>query len=735
MGLVTDLSPHLVKRALVSLGAELTYREQLFARKKVKDLLELEKTGDPETPPSLVIVVDEFAALVQEVPDFVNGVVNVAQRGRSLGLHLVLATQRPTGVIKDNLRANTNLRLALRMADEGDSADVLGSPEAAHIDSALPGRAVSKTGPGQLVPFQAAYVGGHTTSGHRHPDVSIDELTIGSGRDWRAPESAAVPADADHGPTDIVRITNTIRHASTLAQLPPPRRPWLDELATVYDLSRLPTNRRDDQLVFGVVDEPAYQRQSTAVFYPDRDGNLAVFGTGGSGKSTALRSFAVAAALTARGGPCQVYGLDFSSRGLEMLAELPHVGSIITGDQPDRVRRLLRTLMATAEDRARRYAAVRAGTITEYRRIAAQPHEARILVLLDGFSGFRQQYEMLDGGKWWDAFATLAADSRPLGIHVILTADRPTALPARLNSVVQRRLTLRLADDNEYMLAGVERGILTPESPPGRALMSHAELHVAVFGGSPGITAQAQAITHLAASMRRQQVAAAASVEQLPEIVRLSELPATADRRPVIGVADDNLGPVGFRPEGVFLISGPPGSGRTTAVATVVLALGRADPTAVPVFFGSKRSPLIGLGTWQQVGTDPAEIAEAAAKLEQVVSRDSAPGVRVAVVIEGIADFLGGPADMPLAAMIKTLVNHGHLVITEAETSALGQSWPLLNAAKSARSGLALQPEQADGLLVYKTEFPKSRRSEFPAGRGLLVENGHVRLAQIAIPE
>ena len=439
VGLVTDLSPPLVRRALVSLGAELTYREHLFARKKVKDLLELEQTGDPDTPPSLVIVVDEFAALVQEVPDFVNGVVNVAQRGRSLGLHLVLATQRPR-VIKDNLRANTNLRLALRMADEADSLDVLGSPEAAHIDPALPGRAVSKTGPGPLVPFQAAYVGGWTTSGHRRPDVLIEELVIGTGRPWRAPEPAAAAVDAGHGPTNIVRITDNIRRASARAQLPPPRRPWLDELATAYDLSRLPTHRRDDELVFGVVDEPEYQRQTTAVFYPDRDGNLAIYGTGGSGKSTALRSFAIAAALTARGGPCQVYGLDFSSRGLEMLAELPHVGSVIPGDEHDRLRRLLRTLMAAADDRARRYAAVRAGTITEYRRIAGQSHEPRILILIDGFSAFRQQYEMLDGGKWFDALTALAADGRPLGIHVILTADRPAALPPRLNSVIQRRL-------------------------------------------------------------------------------------------------------------------------------------------------------------------------------------------------------------------------------------------------------------------------------------------------------
>ena len=448
VGLVTDLSPHLVRRALVSLAAELTYREHLFDQKKVKDLRELEQAGDPDTPPSLVIVVDEFAALVREVPDFVDGVVNVAQRGRSLGLHLVLATQRPAGVIKDNLRANTNLRLALRMADESDSLDVLDSPEAAHIDTALPGRAVSKTGPGRLVPFQSAYVGGWTTSGHRRPDVSVEELVIGAGRNWPAPEPAAATAQAGYGPTDIVRITGTIRRASSLAQLAPPRRPWLDELAAVYDLARLPTRRRDDELVFGVVDEPANQRQVTAAFYPDRDGNLAIYGTGGAGKSTVLRSFAIAAALTVRGGPCQVYGLDFGSRGLEMLAELPHVGSIIPGDEHDRVRRLLRTLTATADDRARRYAAVRAGTITEYRRIAGLPHEPRILLLLDGFSAFRQQYEALDGGKWFDALTALAADGRPLGIHVILTADRLAALPARLSSLIQRRLTLRLADDN-----------------------------------------------------------------------------------------------------------------------------------------------------------------------------------------------------------------------------------------------------------------------------------------------
>ena len=232
----------------------------------------------------------------------------------------------------------------------------------------------------------------------------------------------------------------------------------------------------------------------------------------------------------------------------------------------------------------------------------------------------------------------------------------------------------------------------------------------------------------------RQQVSDAPRVEQLAALVRLSDLPADVEGRPAIGIADETLKPVGFKADGVFLISGPPASGRTTAVATVIVALERAAPGLAPVLFGGRRSPLAGLGIWHQVATDPADVAEAAAKLEQAAAAGG-DGQRYAVVIESITEFLSTAADAPLAAMIKTLSRLGHVVIAEAETSALGGAWPLLNVVKSARAGLALQPEQGDGGLVYKTEFPRVRRSEFPPGRGLLVEGGHVRLLQVAIPE
>ncbi|WP_374946973.1 FtsK/SpoIIIE domain-containing protein, partial [Agreia sp.] len=373
VGLVTDLSPHLVRRALTSLRAELRYREHLLNRKKAKDLVSLEKTGDPETPPSLLIVVDEFAALVQEVPEFVDGVVDVAQRGRSLGLHLILATQRPAGVIKDNLRANTNLRIALRMADAEDSSDILGTPMAAYFDQSIPGRGAAKTGPGRLASFQTGYAGGWTTNEPPRPRIDISEMNFGAGAGWEVPEVEVVET-ADPGPNDIARLVASIRTAARRADIPDPRKPWLDELAAVYDFSLLPNPRTDERLLLGVIDEPENQIQPTVFYEPDRDGNMAVYGTGGSGKSATLRTIAVAAAITPRGGPIHIYGLDFGSSGLSMLEELPHVGAIIDGDDEERVIRLLRMLRDTVDDRSARYSAVRAGSIGEYRRIAGVPN-------------------------------------------------------------------------------------------------------------------------------------------------------------------------------------------------------------------------------------------------------------------------------------------------------------------------------------------------------------------------
>lgn len=179
VGIVTDLTPHLVRRALTSLRAELKYREELLHAKKAKDLLQLEERNDPDTPPALILVIDEFAALANDVEEFVDGVIDIAQRGRSLGIHLIMATQRPAGVIKDNLRANTNLRIALRMADESDSTDVIGSADAAVIDPSIPRSRCHQDRPGTTHGVPLWDAGGRTSDEPEPPDISIHDLGFG----------------------------------------------------------------------------------------------------------------------------------------------------------------------------------------------------------------------------------------------------------------------------------------------------------------------------------------------------------------------------------------------------------------------------------------------------------------------------------------------------------------------------------------------------------------------------
>jgi DNA segregation ATPase FtsK/SpoIIIE, S-DNA-T family len=732
VGLVTDLSPHLVRRALRSLNAELRRREHVLNQKKAKDVLELERKRDPDAPPSLVIVVDEFAALVSEVPEFVDGVVNVAQRGRSLGLHLILATQRPAGVIKDNLRANTNLRVALRMADEADSEDVIGTTLAATFDPGIPGRGVAKTGPGRLTSFQAGYVGGYTSDKPPTPAIDVYEYRFGAGASWDVIEQAEV-AELPLGANDIRRVVETIKVASQQASLPPARQPWLPELAPAYRLEELPSRRTDRELVFGVVDVPDDQSQPVVAFAPDTDGNMAIFGTGGSGKSTFLRTIAVAAGFSpARGGPCQVYGLDFGARGLRMLEDLPHVGAVIAGEDVERTTRLLQMLRTTIDGRAERYAKANAGTIVEYRQRSTEPDEPRILVLLDNFGAFRQAYEVGQLSRWYDMLQSIATDGRAVGVHVVISADRPGAVPTSLMSAVQKRLVLRLSNEMDYTLLSAPEDVLTAASPPGRGMIDGAEVQVAVLGGESNVARQAAEITKFAAAMRRAGMPQAPSVRRLPERVLPTELPDTCDGLPTLGVWDETLAPIGFEPAGVFVVAGPPQSGKTNAVAALLTALRRHDPSTSAVLLGTKRSPLQSRYAWRDAALTADEIDVLAADLAERIADDDPSTAGLVVVIESVGELLNGPADTSVQDLVKACRANDRFVIAEGETSTLGSSWPLLQAVRASRYGIALQPEQMDGDLLFKVNFPRATRADFPQGRGLYVRSG--RIARVQLP-
>lgn len=734
VGLVTDLSPHLVRRALTSLRAELHHREHLFNRKKAKDLLELEKRRDPETPPALVLVIDEFAALAGEVPEFVDGVVDIAQRGRSLGIHLIMATQRPAGVIKDNLRANTNLRVALRMADESDSKDVVDDPVAASFPPSLPGRGIAKTGPGRLVPFQSAYAGGWTTDEVQQAEVKVAELRFGSIQTWeadQAPESDS--HDEDLGPNDQKRIVSSLVAASSIAGIPAPRRPWLDDLERAVDIRDLPV-LGDGQILLGKMDVPSRQMQEPAYFVPDKDGSLLVYGTSGSGKSTVLRTVAIAAGFHAAHADVEVYGLDFGSGALKSLEVLPHVGSIIGGDDAERVQRILRSLARVLDDRGKRFSAANASSLTEYREITGS-REPRILLLIDGFPQFRSEWESTTARMpFYQTFMRILGEGRPLGVHVIASADRSGSVPTAVSANVSRRVVLRLSDDSGYAMLNAPKDVLDETSAPGRAIVDGLETQIATLGGTPNVAEQTKLLEQLAAQLRGAGVREVEEIGALPTRLSVRDLPDRLGEFPVLGVAEDTLAARDFDPVGTFVVAGPPQSGKTTALKGLITSMRRLDPAVKLFHFGGRRAQLKGYADWTRSATTPEEAKELAKELVELVA-DESLGIRILIVVEDVPQFADSPAERDMKALFQAINRSDHLMIGDADVTQVTSGFGFIGDFKAGRKGIILKPDSFDGDAVFKVPFPKVKRTDFPEGRGIFVQAGRQVTVQMPLVE
>jgi S-DNA-T family DNA segregation ATPase FtsK/SpoIIIE len=256
---LSDLDARGTDRAIESLRAELRQRERVLADAGVRSIDEL-AAG---VLPRLVVVVDEFAALVSASPELHDVFADLAARGRSLGLHLILCTQRPAGVIRDAVLANATLRVSLRVADRTDSVAMLGDDAAARLPAEPRGRAIlAHDGPART--FQVAIA--RPSDAGRIAAESAPAASL---------PAASLPA------------------ASPPAASPPAggRRPWCDPLPLVLPYSSLAPAERG--LPFGLVDLPAEQRQPTAVHDPARHGHLLVLGGGGAGSTTALETLAV----------------------------------------------------------------------------------------------------------------------------------------------------------------------------------------------------------------------------------------------------------------------------------------------------------------------------------------------------------------------------------------------------------------------------------------------------------
>jgi S-DNA-T family DNA segregation ATPase FtsK/SpoIIIE len=735
VGVVTDLDGALAARALASLRAELRRREALLAATGAKDLEAHRRlAGSAASLPRLVLMVDEFAALAEELPDFVGGLVDIAMRGRSLGVHLVLATQRPGGVVSPDIRANTNLRVCLAVARDTDSRDVLDSPVAAGLSRSTPGRCFARTGHTELTALQVARVSGPRRAQRDGAPrvVMLPALELGD----PVPPPATAPAA---GATELALLVDACRAATAQLGLPTAPPPWLPPLPPTVALAALPPYDdplgeragRVPPLAFGLLDLPEQQRQVALLLDLDRSTHLLVVGAPRSGRTTVLRTLAGALASTAAPEDVHVYVVDATGHGLGGLAELPHTGAVVTRGQTDRLERMLGWLLPEVSRRQEVLASGGHSSLAEQRAaVAPEQRLPHLVLLVDGFDAFLADHQERESGRLVDAVHALLREGPRAGLHVVLTADR-SGLSGRLAALVDTRLVLRLADRGDYAVAGVPDRLVGAAPPPGRGWVIAGEgpqsAQVALLSPDPSGAAQAASVAELA-SLRpvsppgRGPRQFLALPRQVPRRTLRPRQPPP-DGVVLLGAGGDEVSPTLVDLTAGFLVAGPPGSGRSTALCT--LAAGLQDAALPFVVVAPRPSPLRERADPARCLLDAADVAALEALLAQ--------GPR-AVLVDDAELVVQSPLAPALERVVRQTRDTGTFVVAAGTTDdlVLGYRGLVVDVRRS-RTGLLLSPQgPADGDLLG-VRLPLRPPPTAPPGRGLLCVRGQVEPVQVAV--
>jgi len=764
IGTISNLDEQLADRALRSLEAEMERRQRVFAQAgdDVDNLDAYLATRPAEPMPRLLLVVDEFAMLAKDFPDVLTSLVSVAAVGRTLGVHMILATQRPAGVVNDDILANTNLRVALRVQSREDSSNVIGVPAAAGIGRAQTGRAYVKLGQDDITPVQTALVTGRAQSEGAEP-VEVRPIGVFGVPDRRPAPPKARASDAN----DLDLLIDAIVRADAEAGYAPPRKVWPEALgervtlagfetapAVEVDTGTIDTSTpgsvlapvpvpvpvvggvRGPLVAAALVDEPDLQRQSPAGWRLD-EGNLMLMGIAGSGTTTTLATIALTTALDSPPDELDLYVLDLGSRGLAPLADLPHtVAYVGTGagakEQQARFLRHLRTEL-------------------ELRR-AAPGTRRRAIVLLDGLAALRDEYQDYEGQQLLDVLYRVYADGPGLGLSFAVSTTRAKAVPSAMDEVTTQKWLFRLADQYDYATYGI-RGGSVPAAVPGRCVsaLTGLQMHVATPPGT---------LDEAVARVRERWAGApqkANAIGQLPDDVRVDELDLAPDFSGEpwllpIGIGEDDLTPASleiYEGEHV-LVAGPARSGKSTVLCAIAESI-----RALPALPAAGAEGAGGAGAVGRTGAAVGSVGRpalwaivdrrsplASADLDRVaVGADEVPALLASLRLErGPVVLLIDDAerlddtDQAIATLLSS--NRSQLTVVAAGRSAdlrtLYGHWT--KTVRKARCGVLLQPDvDYDGELLGVT-LPRRAPVALTTGRGYACVGGAVRLVQTISP-
>lgn len=758
LGTITNLDGSESQRAMASIKSELARRQRIFSNHNVNHIdsyNKLFKNGEAKEPiPHLFLISDEFAELKKEQPDFMAELVSTARIGRSLGVHLILATQKPSGVVDDQIWTNSKFKLALKVQDEADSREILKTADAAGITQ--PGRAYLQVGNNEVYElFQSAWSGAaYSRDGEKEEtDMRVYRLNeLGQGELLNMDLSSA-DEDTSVKATQLDVTIQYVKKTFEQEGVPSVKKPWLPPLKTmlvsphVEKIADITEKKKPDlQIALGMVDIPEEQAQEELVIDLMKEGHIAYFASAGYGKSTMLMTAVLSLAIKNDVELVNFYIIDLGNSALIPLSNLPHTADYMQFDDTVKIGKLIRILQEEMNTRKKLFAEKMAQNFDVYNQTADVPLKA-IVVVVDNFDVVTEI-----GYDEEEFFTRLSRDGSGLGIYLIITATQSGAVRFATLNNFKVKIAGFMFDESEASSIVGRSDYKLPEIQ-GRALVSYHNVNIMQIYTMANLSDEVGYITEIKNLIQRLTEncggKCAPKIPMLPDQFT-SDMLADYDNaglEAVLGLEKEKVEVRGLnRAMSPFIIIGEPAKGKTNVLNII---LDQIMEKAVIYLVDSKKLSFYSYNEkteYYQPGGDIEDLMDELnefaedrnAQFKAALEKGAAippkefylqqePYYLLVDDADDFIEMLEDDAD-EYAEIIKRAVECGLIFIVNISTSGLRGYDDLTSWIKTAVYGLVLSDQGMNSI------FPVAYDRENPVfGDGLLFKNGAYE--RIRIPQ